>query len=239
MKILILIPVYKRPEVLQICLKSLKWFISQVKSWDIEVICLLSPEDKDLKNNQKIVKKHDFQAIYFRNLPVANKINAGIEWIIENKTFDYLMNFGSDDLIHPSIEQLYAPYFEKKLLFFGITTLFFYELRTKKTLFFNTYNHNGSIGAGRMIHSSILLKFVEQQYPLYEPGLSAGLDCSSAMSIKRVLNVPDVYIDSGEFPYIVDIKTDTNINQLMHIETRTKCIKYFPNDHLKQFYEIL
>lgn len=238
MKILILIPVYKRPEVLEICLENLKRFIKAVK-WRIEVVLLLSPEDHYLAENEKLVRKYGHTAIYFKNLPVSDKINAGIEWVMKHKKFEYLMNFGSDDLIHPQIEQLYKPYFDSKYRFFGINTLFFYELATRKTIFFNTYNFNGAIGAARMIHYSILKRFTDDQFPLYEPGLDCGLDTSSAMQIKRNLNEFEIIIDSGEFPYIVDIKTPTNINQLMHIEQRTKSVKYFPDNHLKQFYEII
>ena len=238
MKILILIPVYKRPEVFKVCLENLKWFASQV-SWTIEVVCVLSPDDEDMKLNEKLVKKYGHKAVYWENLPVAEKMNAGLQWVCRNKDFDYLMNFGSDDLIHPEIEKLYAPLLAKKVKFFGINTLYFMDYATHKTFFFNTYNNTGSIGAGRMIHKSILDKFIFDDYPLYDPGLSQGLDCSSAMSIKRTLSEVDVIIDSGGFPYIVDIKTNTNINHITHIETRTQHITYFPDNHLNSYYPCL
>ena len=130
------------------------------------------------------------------------------------------MNFGSDDLIHPHIEVLYDPYLKQNCKLFGINTLYFIELSSKKTIFFDTYATHGSIGAGRMIHRSIIEQFDRDMYPIYEPGLDCGLDTSSAMTIKRVMQIPDVIVDSGKFPYIVDLKTTTNINQFFELESR-------------------
>lgn len=237
MKVVILIPVYKRPEVLKLCLKSLALFIQRV-SWEIQVVCLLSPEDKYLKENEKRVKSHGFKAIYFKNLPVSDKMNAGIAWIYKNLRFDYLMNFGSDDLIHPKIEALYEPFVQKTTPLFGVNSLYFHELNEKKTLFFHTYNFTGSIGAGRMIHFSVIDRIMKEKVPIYEPGLDSGLDTSSAMMIKRMTGVVDVGIECGTFPYIVDIKTTTNINPMFVIEIRAKNITEVDNKFLKKYYDV-
>lgn len=237
MKVLILLPIYKRPEVLRICLDNMKWFISSV-SWEVQVVCLLSPEDAHLKENQKIVRRHGFKDIYFRNKPVGEKMNAGINYIMQHYTFDYLMNFGSDDLIHPNIEQLYQPNIDKKAKMFGINKLYFHELETGKTIFFYNYNYVGSIGAGRMIAYSIVKEFYDQVYPLYEPAINCGLDTSSAMSIKRMGDYIDLVVEAGEFPYIVDIKTNTNINLMMHIETRAASITQVDSKFIHKFYKI-
>jgi len=237
MKILILIPIYKRTEVLRICLDNLSKFINTV-SWEIQVVCLMSPEDSFLKENQKSVKKHGFKAIYYKNLPLGEKMNAGIEYVMSHYEFDYLMNFGSDDLIHADIEQLYEPYLNKRYKLFGINGLYFYELSTGKTIFFHNYNYIGSIGAGRMIAYDLLKQFYDQQYPLYEPKLNSGLDTSSAMSLKRMSDVVDIVAEVGNHPYIVDIKTDTNINLMMHIETRATSITYIDNSFIHKYFKI-
>jgi hypothetical protein len=237
MKILVLIPVYKRPEVFQICAKYLNWFKGRVK-WQIEVVCILSPEDIYLKDNERTCKKYGFKRVYFHNLPVGNKLNAGINYVMSHYEFNYLMNFGSDDVIHPDIEVLYEPYFNKNFKFFGINTLYFHDLDRNKTIFFDTYNTNGSIGAGRMIHQSILQEFSRNMLPVYEPDLNCGLDTSSAMSIKRLLSIPDVIIDSGEFPYVIDIKTNTNINLFEHIETRTRNCQEVKEDIIAKHFNI-
>lgn len=237
MKILTLIPIYKRPEVVEICLQNLAKFKKQVPTWRLQVVCILSPEDKHLSENEKTVKKYGFKAVYYHNLPVSNKINAGIEYITAHYSFDYLMNFGSDDLIHPKIAELYQSYFDQGIKFFGINTLYFYEAATKKAIYFDTYNTNGSIGAGRMIHRSIIDQFKVDYLPLYEMGIDSGMDTNSAMNIKRSTDNVDVIVESGKFPYIVDIKTDTNINLFEHLATRTRNIQEVEPGYLNQFYE--
>lgn len=238
MKILTLIPIYKRPEVTEISLYNLRYFADVVKEWNLTVVCILSPEDMYLKTNEKTVKKYGFKAVYYKNLPVSDKLNAGINYVSARYKFDYLMNFGSDDLIHPEIATLYRPFFARNTRFFGINTLYFIELSTGKTIFFDTYNTNGSIGAGRMIHRDIINQFTSDLLPLYEPGLDCGLDTSSAMSIKRVTWDVDVIIDSGEFPYIVDLKTNTNINHFMHLECRERNIKYVEKDIITKHFHL-
>jgi hypothetical protein len=237
MTILTLIPLYKRPQITAICMKNLHRFASLVPEWNLKVVCILSPEDTDMKQNERIVKKYGFKAIYYKNLPVADKLNAGIQYVHDHYDFDYLMNFGSDDLIHPAISDLYRPYFDKGIRFFGINSLYFKDMNTGKTIYFNTYNTNGSIGAGRMIHREIINQFVREAMPLCEPGLDCGLDTSSSMSIKRLTKDVDVIIESGEFPFIVDLKTDTNINHFMYLECRERNIKQVSTNFLNQFYE--
>lgn len=235
MKILILIPLYKRPEIWKICIRNLKRFIRRV-SWQIEVVCILSPDDDHMKTNENLCKLAGFKCIYYPNFPVSDKINAGIRYIMAHYEFDYLMNFGSDDLIHPDIEQLYDEHFKLNRLFFGINTLYFYDYDSKKAIFFDTYNTNGAIGAGRMIHKSILDMFHTDMMPLYEPGINQGMDTNSAMMIKRSYGIYEVIVDSGEFPYIVDIKSNTNINYFVHLEERTKNIKQVETNYLHQYF---
>ena len=238
MKIITLIPIYKRPEITEISLRNLRKFADTVADWNLTAVCILSPEDIHLKENEKKVKRYGFKAIYYRNLPVSDKINAGIQYIVSNYYFDYLMNFGSDDLIHPEIATLYAPYFANKVQFFGINALYFKDMTTGKTIYFNTYNTNGSIGAGRMIHRSIIFQIIGEAMTVYEKRLDCGMDTSSAMMIKRLTGGVDVIVDSGEFPYIADLKTTTNINLFMHLETRERNIKEVDPTFLNQYFDI-
>lgn len=237
MKILTLIPIYKRPEITSICLANLHRFAAAVPEWNLRVVCILSPEDEHLNQNERTVRRYGFKAIYYKNLPVADKLNAGIRYVHAHYDFDYLMNFGSDDLIHPDIAKLYRSYFDNGVRFFGINSLYFKEMRTGRTIYFHTYNSNGSIGAGRMIHRKIIDQFVREDMPMYEPGLDCGLDTSSAISIKRTTKDVDVIIESGEFPFIADLKTDTNINHFMYLECRERNIKEVSNTFLNTYYE--
>jgi hypothetical protein len=152
-----------------------------------------------------------FDICYYKNEPVSNKINYGISYSF-TKDYDYLMNFGSDDLIHPEIFKLYKPCFDKRRQFFGVRNLYFYKIVDKMALFYKNYDNAKSVGAGRMISRDLLLKIVKQNQFIYEQGISRGMDNSSSRRITSFTGVRDISVDSGNFPYIVDLKSDENIN---------------------------
>jgi hypothetical protein len=238
-KIVIIIPVYKRPEVTAICFKWLHYFITEVKTWDVRPLIILSPEDKYLENNKDECECYGFKYVYFHNQPVGNKLNAGINYALQKYKFDYIMNMGSDNIIHPSVELLYRSHINKTCLFFGINNLFIYELKTKKTFWFHKYNDIRSIGAGRMIHISIIEAFNYKKYPVYDTNIDREMDTNSAKNIEKILGIKDEVIDVGQFPYVVDIKTDTNINHIMFLEGLKEQIQYFGDDYLKQYFNVL
>jgi len=241
-KILILIPLWKRPEVFQICAQNLDFFIQHPKlrmAWDVTVLCIISPEDPDITALNNYCTWYNFKTCYYRNYPTGEKINAGINFALDKEIpFDYLMNFGSDDLIHANIVDLYKPLIQKDIKFFGINNLYFHELNTKKTFHFHTYNDLKSIGAGRFIHRSMLEQFRLKKVELYTWDICMGMDSNSAYNILKYLAVTDVVVDAGKFPYIVDIKTNTNINHITAIESRAELINYVDNDYLKTYFFI-
>ena len=237
-KIAVVIPCWKRPEVLELCLKNLAWFSNQVQTWEITPLLVLSPEDPDLKSIEKIAKRYGIKAVYYPNLPISAKLNAGIHYALKHYDFDYMMNFGSDDLIHPRIEALFAPHFKAKTLFFGVNNLWFYDLTDKTAWHFRTYNDIKAIGAGRMIHRSILESFINhRRYPVYPNDIDHGMDTASSNNIWQYLKIKDVVIDSGDFPYIVDVKTNTNINHMIYIKSHQDRLKQMSASELRTIYK--
>jgi hypothetical protein len=239
MKILILIPLWKRPEVVDIVFRNLALFRRKVK-WEIEVLAILCPDDPNLKALELLCKKYDVYKCYFKNSPLGMKMNAGINFAMKKFKFDYLMNFGSDDLIHPRIELLYKKAFKSKVQVFGIDSLFFYDLLTKKTFYFKTYTYRGMVvGAGRMIRRDVLESMQKKNIGLYEDEIERSCDGNSSERMKLWLKIPNTVINSGEFPYIVDIKTNTNINHITHIELSNQSqIEYFPDNYLDQYFKL-
>lgn len=239
-KIAVVIPVWKRPDVLALCLQNLAWFSNQVKTWEVHPLLVASPEDPDLKKIQKVAKLYGIQVVYYLNQPISAKLNAGIHYALKHMEFDYLMNFGSDDLIHPDIETLFAPLFKANTLFFGVNNLWFYDLTDRSAWHFNTYNDIKAIGAGRMIHRSIVQSFIDvKRYPVYPNDIDRGMDTASSNNIWQHLKVKDIVINSGEFPYIVDLKTNTNINHMIYLKSITDRIKPAEAKELRRVYQHL
>ncbi len=237
MKILILIPLWKRPEVVELCFKNIGWF-RIMTSWSIEILAIISPEDPNIMELEELCWAYNIEKCYFPNQPLGEKHNAGINYALQKFDFDYLMNFGSDDLIHPSISDLYQPYFNEKTPIFGINSLFFYDLDTKKTFFFKTYTEDYAIGAGRMISRALLDKMKFRGIEMYENSIMRSCDGNSANRILSWTGVKNTVINCGKFPYIVDVKTATNINHIIQIESHKSQIEYFPDDHLSQYYQL-
>jgi hypothetical protein len=90
-----------------------------------------------------------------------------------------------------------------------------------------------------MIHRSIIEAFNYKKYPVYNTNIDREMDTNSAKNIEKILGIKDEVIDVGQFPYVVDIKTDTNINHVMFLEGLKEQIQYFGDDYLKQYFNVL
>jgi hypothetical protein len=203
MKILTVIPVWKRPDILKICVDGLKHI-------PVKPLFIISPEDRYLPEIKKILKNH--HTCQYPNWPVGRKLNAGINLAYKEYRFDYLMNLGSDDIISPKLFDVYRPLFEKQKLFFGVNNLYIMNYVNKKVMFVENYNIKRPIGAGRMIHRSVLTKMMRKKENLYDNECSHGMDTNSEQRILHFTQVRPKVIKTGKDPFILDIKTATNIN---------------------------
>jgi hypothetical protein len=237
-KIVILLPCWGRSKVTRMVLANITNVITQVKDKvDISVLCIISPEDPQRSALLKITSaEKKFHVVFFENYPLGRKHNAGINYALEQLTFDYLMNLGSDDLVHPMLIDFYMPHIKNKEPFFGINNLYFIQNRSKKTILYRTYNDHRAIGAGRMIHVSVLQEMKKQYVNLYHDEFCRGLDCSSSNRIKEEVQVNELVLDAGSFPFIVDIKTETNINDFSIFEQYNKRVQVVSRDYLKSFF---
>ena len=235
MKILILIPLWKRPEIWRIVCRNLLAFRKSV-NWDIQILTVISPEDPDMKQLKRDCRVTGVDICYYSNHPVGRKMNAGVNYALHHYEFDYLMNFGSDDLIHPAIEKLYQPYFNCGCKFFGIDSLYFHNYYSKETFCFKLYTDGLACGAGRMIHRTILERMYALDVPLYDNCQERSCDSKSSDRIRQYARITDTIVPSGEFPYIVDIKTNTNINHISFIELHQTQITKTESNFLELHY---
>jgi len=225
MKILTIIPVWKRPDILKICLDGLKHI-------PVEPFFIISHEDPYYSEIKKLLK--DYYTCSFPNFPVGRKQNAGINLALKEFKFDYLMNFGSDNIVSPELFEIYKPYFEKNKLFFGVNNLYIMNYINKEIMFVEDYNLQKPIGAARMIHRSILDKLSYKRQNLYDNMLSDGMDTNSQQRILEHTKVEPIIINTQKQALILDIKTSTNINpfQLMikrseKVDNSKQIIDYF------------
>ena len=212
-KIIILIPCWRRPEIFKLVSDQLHHFVdANKKMYNLTVMYVFSDEDPDIEQLAEIYNTASYKRAYTfcDNYQLGRKHNTGINAACE-LGFDYLMNMGSDDLLHADLLKLYKPEIDKRTAIFGINKLYFHDKASKRTLFFSYYNNLHVVGAGRMIHKSVINRLHERYGCVYESAAMRGMDGSSADRMHNC-GFRQTVIDPGEFPYLVDIKSDENIN---------------------------
>jgi len=233
MTILILIPIFKRPEIVKLFAKGLKRLMEC--GHEIIPLCILSPDDDYFEANLRLLD--DFNLFEYHNLPVGRKLNAGIQAALQFD-WDYLMNFGSDNILNPEIWDLYEPYLKAGNPFFGLSNLYFYDNETKECILMNNYARSVSCGAGRMIHRKVFDKLESKGLELYSDRLDSGLDTNSSEKLTG-LGFKETIINSGCYPYILDIKSRTNINGFYLMKNWIKDEKlgrYFEFENINRYF---
>jgi len=240
-KIVIVMPCWKRAEIVDLVVSQLDILFRDTKQIiDLSVVYVFSYEDPELDQLFSIYlkAKHTRDFVFSSNKFLGKKLNDGIRYA-EKYDYDYIMNFGSDDLIHADIFKLYDEALKHNCAIIGINKVFFYNQQTNPVLF-SYYNQPNLVGAGRLIHRTVVEDVCRHHNGLYKDDLAAGMDTFSAHRMRMCGHLQTV-LDPGEFPYIVDIKSDININSFDKIveSENTGYLKEFPVDYIFSHYSEL
>jgi hypothetical protein len=199
LKIQIVIPLWKRPEVTRFCFEHLQEMIKAIPH-DVNVLCVISEPEYS-----KMCDEFGFNHVSFSNENVGAKINFGIKYAMEYYQWDYLMMMNSDSVIKPELFEVYKPLLEAKEKFFGVNRVTFVNFYTDEAVDF-TYTFS-IIGPGKMIHRSV----VEQMGGNCYKHLNRCLDDTLMDNILKVCKVGGKILDyKGQLVY--DIKSDVNIH---------------------------
>ena len=240
-KIVIVMPCWKRAEIVELVARQLDILFRDTKEIvDLTVVYVFSHEDPEIDQLFSIYLKanHHRDCLFSSNKLLGKKLNDGIKYAEKHK-YDYIMNFGSDDLIHSDIFKLYAEALSRNCDIIGINKVYFYNQKSNPVLF-SYYNQPNLVGAGRLIHRRVIDNVSMNFNGLYKDDLGSGMDTFSAHRM-RMCGHLQTTIDPGEFPYIVDIKSDVNINSFEKIvnESNTGSLKEFPVDYITSKYSEL
>lgn len=199
MKIQIVIPLWKRPEVTRFCFEQLQETIKAIP-YDVNVLCVISEPEYS-----SMCDEFGFNYVFFSNHNVGEKINAGIRYAKNHYTWDYLMMMNSDSVVKPELFKTYKPLIESSEKFFGVNRVTFVNFYTDEAVDF-TYEFS-IIGPAKMIHRSI----VDQMGGNCYKHLNRCLDDTLMDNILRVCKVGGKIVDyKGQLVY--DIKSDVNIH---------------------------
>lgn len=215
MKIRVVIPLWKRPEVTVFCFGGMQRLIAESKH-EIKVSCVLSePEFIPL------CESYGFNWIFENNDPLGHKINTGIRSTLKFE-YDYLMMMNSDDIVKAELlDRYYEPFFESLNPYFGVDKVTYVNWATKEA---KEVKYDFSVlGIGKMVHRSIVDKLNGHVYPYH---LNKGLD-DHMMDRMISIKVSPTFVQY-EGMLAMDFKSEVNIWKWEHFANKGKSVCYKP-----------
>ncbi len=221
-RILTFTPVWRRPEVFEICLAGLKRLQHyDPKRFSIRPFFIVSESEAAIQ-----VERYGFDFIYWQNQPLGAKKNAGLKYAMKNFEFDYLMEIGSDDIVNNEYLDYIEPQMRAGVMQFIPCAVYFIDVLTGKTACWVT---DKVLGLGRCIHRNALELFAPD-YELWTPEKERGMDTCSWMNLmwKKVF----VKILPHTNHFTLDIKSEVNINHLDSfvpvVDTAEQLLSHYP-----------
>lgn len=198
MKIQIVIPLWKRPDVTKFCFGELKKLIAETKH-EMKVLCVISEPEYIA-----VCQSFGFDWVAAPNNPLGGKINNGIKVALKSQ-WDYLMMMNSDDVIKVDlIDKYYDPFFESEEKFFGISSVTYVNFYTNEARQFD-YGYS-VLGIGKCIRRDV----VEQMKgELYRYELNKCLDDTMMDRLIKIKVFPRMVRYEGILA--MDFKSDVNI----------------------------
>lgn len=181
------IPVWKRPEITELCFMG-------INRLGIEALAVISEHSMI-----PLCEKYSINWVMTENKPLGTKKNVGLSHAMNFK-WDYLLEVGSDDLLKSNLFDLYKPYLGADVL--GTNNFLYINIEDGSC---RNYIGKTNYGLGRAISRHV----VESMECLWHPASNKGLDnyslfhmITKGFSHKRV---------KSEKPVGIDIKSEENI----------------------------
>lgn len=192
MKVVFIVPFYKRLDLTELCFRELS-----------KQGCPIYSVGSEGAKSKELADKYSVNYIEFENYPVSNKNNALLK-SLKGVNYDYAILIGSDNFVNANFVKNYTTYLEEnKPLVTQLNSVYFYNQKTKnKTLY------KGLTGVGRAFSRKLIERI---NYKLWEDGKNSGLD-TSTKNILDYNNITIETIDSLERDIkVLDVKYSSNI----------------------------
>ena len=211
-KIIFLTCTWNRVEVTKIFVNSL--LETQKKLEDV-FECINVVIDSNNSNIEIFKDNPNFIYRNYDNFPVSNKWNYGSS-LCKDIDFDYIIMFGSDDIMDDSLLREYYKYMMDGYDYIGILDIFIYDILKENLYYWKGYGLNSgrygeTLGLGRCLSKNV----VEQlDYKLWINGINKGLDGSMQNKINGLRDIKIINFYSKDIGFACDIKSDVNITKL-------------------------
>jgi len=219
-KVTIVCPWWRRWEVTLRHCKSMECFIKESPRWvEVNYLCIISQEDPDYKELVDIAHSFGFTATKYRNEPLGEKLNAGINTAINLFQPDYIMNMGSDDLCDASIWKEYRPFIDNRDKLIGIDSCHIVDSETNEAYYLDLYNHKYPVGVLRMVLVDTI-KLLHEKYrlPLYHSDINRGMDTASMNRLMKI-GVRPTIIHTDWRPFSTGLKCNVSINHFQFLSS--------------------
>lgn len=209
MKIAVLIPVWKRPKVLKTALANWKNPPNKLKI-DLFFCFVVSKNDPKYDENLSICTDflnnngHFGIVVSYKNEPLGEKMNAGLK-VLLGIEWDYLMNFGSDDILSDDYWTNFFPYIYNSDDYIAMDTVVFVDARQEYAIMASY----PITGAGRLIKRELIENTFSELGYVYNDKMNSGMDTASRNNLQSVNDFNLIRIHGC---FVADIKTLTNIN---------------------------
>jgi glycosyltransferase involved in cell wall biosynthesis len=187
MRVAILIPIYRRKPIADLCISRL---VEQGKRLGFDVICVGDEEDK---KDCSLYIVHD-------NLPLTTKLNHAYSKL---KDYDYVIGLGSDNF---ASDDVLRALLEAKGDVVGFDAIHFYNWRTKQSSWHRS--EGMTLGVGRKLSKKVLNKMNWQPYTMEK---NRGLDTNMRNHYSS-LGFVETWLTLDDYDgYLLDVKYEWNI----------------------------
>jgi hypothetical protein len=177
MKLVFIIPFFKRHDLTELC-------FSEIVKQGYPVYAVGSEGE----SSRKLAEKYGVKYLEYPNNPVSDKHNA-LTGMLKDVEFDYVVQIGSDDFVSKNFAKELVKVLEQEMPdYTQFTGVYFYHQKDMFTSYFE-----GFTGAGRCYSKQVLEAL---NYALWESGKNYGLDTSSR----------NVLAAQGYTPLMLDMK---------------------------------
>jgi hypothetical protein len=192
------IPLWKRPEVTELCFDGILQLMVDSKH-DYSVVCAISEE-----SYKSVCESYGFKWVWTENNPLGEKINTAIKTALSLE-WDYLMMMNSDDVVKAElIDFYYQPFFDNLNPYFGVNKVTYVNFYTHEAV---EYIYNFSVlGIAKCISRGTVKKMGGN---LYEPKQNRCLDDTMLDRMMRAGAPPTIVQYDGMLA--MDFKSDVNI----------------------------
>lgn len=220
-KLAIVTSIWKRPEIFTMFMKGFTKLLS-LDNFEISLIISQSILNGDNTYNNSndpsswrgffsLLNLQNFKIIEIPNEPLATKVNA-TTYACRNLDVHYILCLGSDDIMSPELLNEYAKYMRKGIDFIGITDCYFYDLISKKSIYWAGYREpkrkGNTVGAFRCISSQLMDRL---DWMPWDSKLNSCLDRSMMISLSKLSYTSHLFSIKEKNLFAIDIKSETNI----------------------------